>query len=136
MSSRIKRSLWIIASIGGITLFAHRFIAGDVAPECDLARGRQVFVKCQPCHSAEAGGPHIVGPNLNGVIGRKAGTAAGFNYSQAFRDADFVWDREKLDLYLQAPEKFVSSNWMPFTGLKRREDRDAVICHLEGSVDE
>jgi cytochrome c2 len=136
VSFRLKRSLWIIASIGAITLFTDRFIAGGAGPDCDLEKGRRVFVKCQPCHSAEPGGPHIVGPNLHGVVGRKAGTAAGFNYSQAFRDADFVWDREKLDLYLQAPEEFVRSNWMPFTGLKRREDRQAVICYLEGSVDE
>ena len=83
-----------------------------------------------------AGGPHVVGPNLHGVIGRKAGTAAGFNYSHAFREAGFVWDREKLDRYLEDPAAFVGSNWMPFAGLKKREDRQAVICYVEGSGDE
>jgi cytochrome c len=136
VSSGIKQSLAAIALISGFSLLAPGFLAGNRAPECDPERGQRVFVKCQPCHSAEAGGPHIVGPNLHGVIGRKAGTADGFNYSQAFRDADFVWDRDKLDRYLQDPAAFVNSNWMPFTGLKRPEDRHAVICHLEGSVDE
>jgi cytochrome c len=104
-----------------------------LAPGCDLTRGGRVFAKCQICHSAEAGGPHIVGPNLYAVLGRRAGTAQGYMYSEAFRGADFIWSREKLDQYLEDPGKFVERNWMPFTGLKNPEDREAVICYLEGS---
>jgi cytochrome c len=104
-----------------------------LASGCDLTRGARVFAKCQICHSAEAGGPHIVGPNLYALLGRRAGTAAGFHYSEAFDGADFTWSREKLDRYLQDPASFVERNWMPFTGLKNPEDRRAVICYLEGS---
>lgn len=103
------------------------------ASGCDLTRGQRVFAKCKICHSAEAGGPHIVGPNLYGVLGRQAGTAAGFRYSAAFQGAEFTWSREKLDRYLQDPAKFVERNWMPFTGLKNTEDRKAIICYLEES---
>ena len=106
------------------------------AGACDLAEGLRVFVKCMPCHSAEPGGPHIVGPNLHGVIGRPAGTARGFFYSEAFAAASFTWDAEKLDRYLEDPAAFVGSNWMPFTGLKRGEDRSAVICYLEDRASE
>jgi cytochrome c len=104
-----------------------------LAPGCDPTRGERVFAKCRICHSAEAGGPHIVGPNLYAVLGRRAGTAEGFRYSEAFDGADFTWDREKLDRYLEDPGKFVERNWMPFTGLKNPGDRQAVICYLEGS---
>ena len=121
---------WLAPALAGAALAALASSAGDEERICDQARGRQVFVKCQPCHTADAGGPHVVGPNLNGVIGRKAGTAPGFNYSHAFREADFTWDREKLDQYLTDPAKFVDSNWMPFTGLKRSEDRQDIICFL------
>jgi cytochrome c len=107
------------------------YAAAEDATDCDVARGRRVFVKCQPCHTAEAGRAHGVGPNLYGVLGRPAGTADGYRYSHAFQGAGFEWDREKLDRYLQDPAAFVASNWMPFTGLKRGEDRRAVICYLE-----
>lgn len=122
---------WLVAGLGGVAFAALVSTAGDDARVCDHARGEQVFMKCQPCHTAVAGGPHIVGPNLHGVIGRKAGTASGFNYSHAFREAGFTWDRAKLDQYLEDPAAFVGSNWMPFAGLKRSEDRQDIICFLE-----
>jgi cytochrome c len=127
---------WLAAALAGVALTALVSSAGEDPRVCDPARGWQVFVKCQPCHTADAGGPHVVGPNLHGVIGRKAGTAAGFNYSHAFREADFRWDREKLDRYLADPAAFVDSNWMPFTGLKRSEDRQAILCFLEDQASE
>ena len=126
----------LAAAFAGAGLAALVTSAGEGPRACDPARGRQVFVKCQPCHTAEAGGPHVVGPNLHRVIGRKAGTAAGFNYSHAFREAEFTWDPEKLDRYLENPAAFVDSNWMPFTGLKRSEDRQAIICFLEDQASE
>jgi len=125
------RAVWLAAALVGTASAVLVSTADDEKRVCDQVRGRQVFVKCQPCHSAEAGGPHIVGPNLHGVLGRKAGTASGFTYSHAFRKAEFIWDREKLDQYLTDPAAFVDSNWMPFTGLKRSEDRRDLICFLE-----
>ena len=136
MRFRLAKAGWLAAALAGAGLAALVSSAAEGPRVCDPARGRQVFVKCQPCHTADAGGPHVVGPNLHGVIGRKAGTAAGFNYSHAFREAEFTWDLEKLDRYLENPAAFVDSNWMPFTGLKRSEDRQAIICFLEDQASE
>ena len=105
MRFRLAKAGWLAAALVGAALAALVSSAADETRVCDQARGRQVFVKCQVCHTAEAGGPHVVGPNLHRVIGRKAGTAPGFNYSHAFQDADFTWDREKLDLLTMDKEE-------------------------------
>ncbi len=133
MSSSIGKALSVFVLIGVVAGVSWVAAEDDPAPGCDLEQSRRVFMKCLPCHSAEAGGPHVVGPNLYGIIGRKAGSVPDYKYSSVFRQVDFTWDRLNLDLYLQDPARFVGGNWMPFTGLKRLEDRQAVICYLEGS---
>jgi nitrite reductase (NO-forming) len=97
----------------------------------DAAAGRLVFRKCQACHSIEAG-KNLLGPSLAGIIGRKAGTEAGYNYSPAMKSADIVWSPETLDKYLTDPAKLVPGNKMPFPGLKTDHDRSDVIAYLAG----
>jgi nitrite reductase (NO-forming) len=97
----------------------------------DAAAGRLVFRKCQACHSIEPG-KNMLGPSLAGVIGRKAGTEAGFNYSPAMKSADIVWNPQTLDQYLTDPAKVVPGNKMPFPGLKTDHDRADVIAYLAG----
>jgi len=133
VSSSIGKALSAFALIGIVAWVSWAAAEDDPVPVCDLERGRRVFMKCLPCHSAEAGGPHVVGPNLHGIIGRKAGSVPDYKYSGPFRTVDLTWDRLNLDLYLKDPARFVGGNWMPFAGLKRPEDRQAVICILEGS---
>src|SRR5262249_41273760 len=88
----------------------------------DAAAGRQGFRKCQACHSMEAG-KNMLGPSLAGIIGRKAGTEAGYSYSPAMKQADITWDAKTLDGYLDNPQKVVPGNKMPFPGLKTENDR-------------
>jgi nitrite reductase (NO-forming) len=102
-------------------------------PTGDAAAGRLVFRKCQACHSTEAG-KNMLGPSLAGVIGRKAGTEAGYNYSPAMKSADIVWSPQTLDQYLTDPAKVVPGNKMPFPGLKTDDDRADVIAYLAGGA--
>ena len=95
----------------------------------DAGAGRLVFRKCQACHSVESG-KNMLGPSLAGVIGRKAGTEAGFSYSPAMKSADIVWNLQTLDQYLTDPAKVVPGNKMPFPGLKTDHDRADVIAFL------
>jgi nitrite reductase (NO-forming) len=97
----------------------------------DAAAGRLVFRKCQACHSIEPG-KNLLGPSLSGVVGRKAGTEAGYNYSPAMKSADIVWSQDTLDKYLADPAKVVPGNKMPFPGLKTDHDRADVIAYLAG----
>lgn len=98
----------------------------------DPAAGRQVFRKCQACHSLEPG-KNILGPSLAGIIGRKAGSEAGYSYSPALKQADIVWDARSLDAYLADPARTVPGNRMPFPGLKTENDRKDIIAFLAAS---
>jgi nitrite reductase (NO-forming) len=99
--------------------------------EGDAGAGRLVFRKCQACHSMEPG-KNMLGPSLSGIIGRKAGTEAGYNYSPAMKSAGIVWSQDTLDKYLADPAKVVPGNKMPFPGLKTDHDRADVIAYLAG----
>jgi cytochrome c len=71
-----------------------------------------VFVRCFVCHNVERGQPNKVGPNLFGVVGRKAAEAPGFNYSPAMRSSNIVWTDEALSRYIQDPPGTVPGNKM------------------------
>ena len=66
----------------------------------DAEKGKVLFLQCRACHSLEAGGANKVGPNLHGFLGRKAGLAAGFSYSEAVSQSGVVWSAETLDQWL------------------------------------
>jgi nitrite reductase (NO-forming) len=99
----------------------------------DAGAGRQVFKKCQACHSLEPG-KIILGPSLSGIIGRKSGAEPNFNYSPAMKQAALTWDAATLDAYLMDPQKIVPGNRMPFPGLKTDQDRKDVIAFLAAPV--
>ena len=98
----------------------------------DPAAGRLVFRKCQACHSMEPG-KTLLGPSLAGILGRKAGADANYNYSPAMKQANVVWDAKSLDAYLADPQKVVPGNKMPFPGLKTEQDRADVIAFFAGA---
>ncbi|MCA8891076.1 MAG: cytochrome c family protein [Hyphomonas sp.] len=96
----------------------------------DYARGRRTFKLCQACHTTAEGAGALVGPNLYGIFGREAGTSEGFAYSQALQDADFIWTPDKVDHWLENPQTFLKGNRMTFAGVRKPEDRIAVIAYL------
>ena len=99
----------------------------------DAAAGEVVFAKCKACHIASED-KNKVGPSLLGVIGRTAGTHAGFKYSPAMVDAGkggLIWDEAKLTEYLHAPKAMVKGTKMAFAGLKVDADILNVIAYLK-----
>jgi len=107
--------------------------SGADAP--DLKRGRLLFIQCRACHEVKAGLPHKVGPNLNGLLGRKAGTAAGFTqYSPALRAWGQTWDLALLDKWIEKPSSVVPGNSMAFAGLTAARDRAALIGYLQAET--
>lgn len=98
--------------------------------EASYDAGRRVFAQCRSCHVIQAGAPHRVGPNLHAVFGREIGTAEGFTYSQAVQDANFVWDADHLDHWLQNPQTFLPGNRMAFAGVRDETQRRDLIAYL------
>jgi cytochrome c len=74
---------------------------------------------------------NLVGPELNGVIGRKAGSVAGYNYSDANKNSGFTWDEATLKEYLKNPKGKVPGTKMIFAGLPKDQDIDDVIAYLK-----
>jgi len=101
-----------------------------VALAQDPDAGKKVFNKCTPCHSIGPGAKNKVGPDLNGVIGRKAGTEAGFNYSEAMKKAGWVWDEAIFKEYITDPKKKVPGTKMIFPGVKDELDRDDLYAYI------
>jgi nitrite reductase (NO-forming) len=79
-------------------------------------------------------GKNMLGPSLAGLLGRKAGSESGYNYSSAMKQANITWDAKTLDAYLADPQKSVPGNKMPFPGLKTDHDRADIIAFLAAST--
>lgn len=98
-----------------------------------IAAGEKVFKKCSACHQVGDGATNRVGPVLNGVMGRAAGSAEGFKYSDALQTmaADgLVWTDETLQEFLANPRGFMKGTKMSFAGLKKDEDLAAISAYL------
>ncbi len=97
----------------------------------DATAGQALFkTKCGICHSPVAG-QNRVGPSLFGVVGRPAGTAPGYNYSEANKSSGKTWDDATLDTYLTNPKALVPGTKMVFPGLPDAADRANVIAYLD-----
>lgn len=98
----------------------------------DAEAGGKLFTKtCGGCHSIGVNARNGFGPQLNGVIGRQAGTSEGYLYSDAMKNSGVVWTREKLAAYIEAPKKVVSGTRMIFWGISDPEKIDNILAYLE-----
>ena len=113
--------------MGAAALFA---MAGAASAQ-DAAAGETVFKKCHVCHNVGEGAKNMVGPELNGVVGRHSGTVEGYNYSDANKNSGLTWDEATLTIYLKNPKAEVPGTKMTFPGLQSDEDIKNVIAYLK-----
>jgi cytochrome c2 len=104
------------------------------AAKAEAEDGARLFQRCYACHSIEPGEAGLPGPNLAGVVGRRAAALDGFDYSEAARAAGsrgLVWDPEALDAFLADPVEYLPGTLMSFPGLKSAADRAAIVDFLK-----
>lgn len=99
------------------------------ALDCDAGAGQKVFqTKCSACHALDS---DRVGPHLAGVVGRPMGSVKGFTYSPALAGAKDNWSLERLETWLTSPARMFPETTMAFGGLRKAEERKAVLCFLQ-----
>ena len=94
------------------------------------AEGAKVFKKCAACHSINEGGSNKIGPALWGVLGRSAGSVPDYKYSKAMTSYGKNWSFEEMNGFLIKPKDWIKGTKMSFAGLKKAEDRAAVILYM------
>jgi cytochrome c len=114
-------------SLAGAALLAS--MSASVAQ--DAAAGEKVFMKCKICHQIGETAKNMVGPVLNGVVGRKAGSYPGYHYSDANEKSGITWDEAELKKYLKDPKGVVPGTKMVFPGLQSDDDVANVIAYLK-----
>ncbi len=101
----------------------------------DAERGKALYGECRRCHQVGKGAEHRIGPHLNDLFGRVAGSSEGFRYSPAMRaagDGDLVWTEVTLDAFLSDPQALVPGTIMSFAGLATTQERAELLAWLRG----
>jgi cytochrome c len=96
----------------------------------DAAAGENSFRKCAPCHSIGPDAANKVGPLLNGLDGRPAGTVAGFNYSDANKSSGITWGETSFKEYVKDPRGKVPGTKMVFAGIKSQTELDNLWAYV------
>ncbi len=97
----------------------------------DAAAGEKVFAQCRACHQVGPTAKNAVGPVLNGLFGRKAGTVEGYNYSPANKNSGLVWDEATFTDYIKDPRAKVPGTKMIYAGLKDEQRIEDLIAYLK-----
>ncbi|HEY4122967.1 MAG TPA: cytochrome c family protein [Rhizomicrobium sp.] len=119
MSARIV----LVALLTGLSILPAR--AGDAG------KGKSYFARCAMCHSDTRSAPNRVGPNLFGVVGRKAAAMDGFFYSGAMKHSNIIWSPERLKAYIARPQTVVPGNRMAFAGVSNAGQVDDLVAYLQ-----
>ena len=108
----------VIASVGG-------------AAAQDIAAGENSFKKCLPCHSVGEDAKNKVGPELNGLDGRKSGTAEGYNYTDANKNSGITWNEAEFKDYIKDPRVKIKGTKMVFAGIKNETEIANLWAYLK-----
>jgi len=106
-------------------------LGSTIAQAQDAANGEKVFAQCRACHQIGPTAKNAVGPILNGLIGRKAGTVEGYNYSPANKNSGITWDEAIFTEYIKDPKAKVPGTKMIYAGLKDEQRIRDLLAYLK-----
>jgi cytochrome c len=122
----IKLTLSALIALTSLTLAA----SGALAQDIDLAAGKSSFNKCLACHAIGEGAKNKVGPELNGLDGRKSGTAPDYNYSDANKNSGITWNEAQFKEYIQDPKAKIPGTKMAFAGIKKEQEVNDLWAYI------
>jgi cytochrome c len=123
------------ATVAGGLAVALVLAAGSALAEGNETRGERLFnQQCKACHTLDQGGHNLVGPNLHGLFGRKAGSAD-YQYSDTMKKSGITWDEKTLVDYLKDPKGKVPGTKMTFIGLRQEQQQDDMIAFLKKATE-
>lgn len=132
MQSRLQTSPVTWLATGALTLLLAAPSSIAQQPARDDAAQQAFNNSCRTCHSVKEGDNRL-GPNLNKIVGRKAGSLPNYNYSSSMKEAGFVWDQDKLTRFMVKPDEVVSGNKMqPYGGISA-DEAAKVVAYLQAA---
>jgi cytochrome c len=105
-------------------------LSADTALAQDAQKGQTVFNVCLACHSIGPGAKNKVGPELNGLDGRRTGSASGYDYSDANKNSGIVWNESTFKKYIQNPQAVIPHTKMIFPGIKNEQQVNDVWAYI------
>ena len=119
-------------SLSALVVIASSAVASAAfADDVDLAAGKTSFNKCLACHAIGEGAKNKVGPELNGLDGRKSGTAPDYSYSDANKNSGITWDEKVFAEYIMDPKAKIPGTKMPFAGIKNEQEIKDLTAFLK-----
>ena len=130
----LRNSIWlaVLLTLGGCGR-SDSSAARDAGGEPSAARieaGRKLFARCASCHEVGPNAVNVFGPQLNGVFGRKAGSAPGYRYSPAMKASSLVWDEAQLTAFIRDSEKVIPGNKMRFMSFMSEQQARDIVAYL------
>ena len=114
----------LVLAVAVVALFSAAAEAGDAN------NGKTVFARCSICHTVQKSGTNGLGPNLFGIVGRKAATVPNFAYSGALKNSGITWTPDKLKSWISGPARMVPGTKMAFAGISNPKQADDVVAYL------
>jgi len=113
-----------------VAVIASAMFAASAARAQDVAAGETSFHKCMPCHSIGDGAKNKVGPELNGLDGRKTGSAPDYSYSDANKNSGITWSKDQFLEYIKDPKAKIPGTKMAFAGIKNETEAANLWAYL------